>query len=173
MIVFPSGEEFIVLHVSRQFDIADLRDKLRGEAVAEVPSAPHPIPDRAADDADFGLLVAAMTEISRTALDELGVFVAANALKETRKGLVRRRRCLTSMRVKKDGKIVMSGEPECSLAEAVEATADWMGLFLQRCNEIVPTFPHNLAISLLEHMRAELDEVGFFTTFRELGSEGR
>ena len=189
-------EKVVLLHVDEDFDVVALHSKLRDIAAIaeeipekappspppkikitpEKPVKPEPAPpktklsrpgDRPAELKDLKVLAEALQTIENTALEELGIFVAARALRSTRDELIPEYRCLYNFIVSKEGKVGIQGAPKFSCYEMSEAVAAWVIIFLLRCNEVVPAFPPEFARSLLDPMRDKLTEIGFLSAWDE------
>jgi hypothetical protein len=165
VIIVPSGDHFLALHVNQQFDINALRDRLLQEAPVRRTAARAGDVGRHVADEDLELLVSALTTICRPALDELGVFVVVNALRKTRDALLRKHRCLSNFSIEKGGTLSHGNPPDCKLSDMVCAAAEWAMDFYNHCNGIVPTFPPSLAVTLLDSNADRLEEIGFFDAF--------
>jgi hypothetical protein len=76
---------------------------------------------------------------------------------------------LASFDITKDGKIILTDAPVESIADASRGFAQWIRRFYDRSNDIVPTFPPELAISLIEYKRKDLNELGFYEAWYEAG----
>lgn len=162
--IFSVGEEVIVLHADEQFDLEEAREHLRG-AGADAAQPTEQITE--ATKEDFFLLLKAFETVCKPAVEELGVFVAGNALRKTRNQISTRHRCLNGFSVKSSGQVILHSMPEASRSEIVAAVAEWMALFYRHCNTIIPAFPAEMASSLLDPMRSELNKLGFPEAWRK------
>jgi hypothetical protein len=195
ILVYFVGDKVVTVHVDQDFDVVALHGQLREivltpavkplvAAVKATPpvapiKAPEPKPklpkeregDRPATHDDLVLLVESLHIISKPAKDELGIFVASNALRNTRDPLLRRHRCLFVFIVGKNGNVILQDVPKCTIFEASDAVAAWASAFLKRCNDVVPAFPPEFARSLLDPMRNELSEIGFLDSWDEAAAK--
>lgn len=169
--VYLIRDHLLVMQVAKNFDVVKLRsglkvamDRLREESKA-APLEKEKITDLQETPAareHFSLLAKAMGMINEQAIEELGVFVATNAMKDERVRLLESHKALYAYSVRKDGSIGVRELSGCSIAEAADSAAEWMIQFFRHCHEIVPAFPQEMAIASLEPMREELEEIGFF-----------
>ena len=170
ILIFFIRDQVLVVHAGGDLDAVTLRSRIRGllaprpEAVAPTPAQEGARSDLTGREAT--LMEAVVLALGKTAIEELGVFVAVKALRETREACRRKHRCISSTAVGKDGNIAFQRLPGCTLDEANAAFADWAVAFFRRCNEIVPIFPLELAVTLLEHLRQHLDKIGFFQAWQ-------
>jgi hypothetical protein len=195
ILVYFVGDKVITVHVDQDFDVVALHSQLReivttptakplAAAVKAIPpvaptEAPVPPPalptqregDRPVTNEDLMVLVEALHIIATPAKDELGIFVASNALRNTRDPLLRRHRCLFVFIVGKNGNVMLQDVPKCTIFEASDAVAAWANAFLKRCNDVVPAFPPEFARSLLDPLRNELSEIGFLDSWDEAAAK--
>ena len=158
VLIFPSGEHYLALHVGPQFDIATLRSRLsEGDRAAQVRKKK---PDSPIEEGDLQLLARAIETVSKPVIGELGIFVAVNAMRSEREAMLVQHKPIRTFAVGKDGRI-SHGEPRgMILEEVVAAVAQWIIRFLKHCDNIVPAFPPKMAVSLLEPMHNELQGIG-------------
>jgi hypothetical protein len=174
LLVYVIREYMLVLNVDPGFNINELRywiknisSRLQEKSEKKKDSKLAKLESVTANTAQLVALAHAVEAISGQAAKELGSFVTINALKEVRENLLPRSKALFSFLVQKDGRIVVREAMNVSVAETSRLVARWMMLFLKRCHEIVPTFPSELVVSLLEPKRAELEGLGFYEAWQE------
>ncbi len=172
ILVYFIRDQVLVLHAGSDLDAVALRSRIRG-LLAPRPEAVAPAPAQEGEGSvltgqEATLMEAVMLALGKTAVEELGVFVAVKTLRETREACRREHRCINSITVGKDSNIAFQRLPGCTLEEANTAFANWAVAFFRRCNEIVPIFPLELAVTLLEHLRPHLDKIGFFQEWQRV-----
>ena len=171
VLIFPSGEHYLALHVGPQFDISELRKRLsEGHRSKE---AAKKTPESLIDEAGLKLLARVIEKVTAAVTGELGVFVTVNALRSEREEMLVQHKPIRAFSVGKDGKINCSELRGSRLEEVAAAVAQWIVRFLAHCNNIVPAFPPELALSLLEPMRDELEGTGFVKALEAAVSENK
>lgn len=172
ILVYLIREHMLVLHVDSTFDVNELRSRIKDaatrmrERVAPTVNILERLEGMPVESPHLMVLSETMAVLSRQAVRELGVFVSVNALKEVREGLLDKYRVLYSFLVNKDGSITFRVAPSSNVVEAVMGVTTWGLTFFNRCNDIVPTFPPELALSLLEPLRPKLAQLGFYQAWQ-------
>jgi hypothetical protein len=173
MLLYVLRDHLLVLYVDPAFDVNELRARIKDAASrikdqGVVTGRLAELGDTEVSAEQIQTLVENLNALGKQAIDELGIFVTANALKEVRASLKDQHPILASFSVGKNGVVTTLGFPEGSIAAASRAFAAWGRNFFERCHEIVPAFPPELALGLMEHHRRTLEEMGFHDAWHEL-----
>lgn len=173
VLFYTLGEHYLMLYADKTLDekkfeedlVSVLTQPVEGPSDTDT-AILDSLSDVPATDEQARLLLDSIHDMSAQAIQELGVFVSVNALKEVLEFLIERHECLKSYSVNKDGKISMQSLPETSVADLSRAFAEWAKNFFEKCNDIIPTFPSELAISLVERRRPQLKKIGFYKAWK-------
>jgi hypothetical protein len=166
IMVFVLREQILAISVGETFDVRNLRDRIR-EKVKRIPVARilPSLEGKPLDADSYEALLGAVEHMAQQARGELGVFVTANTLRTTLEVLDHA--ALKPLEVGKDAHIKALTVPEVDIAETSRSIARLARVFFASCNNIVPTFPPELALSLIEADRMRLEELGFYEAWAE------
>ena len=166
IMIFMLREQILAISVDETFDVRTLRDRIRETAKRKpVASILPDLQGKPLDGDSYEALLKAVEQMAEQARGELGVFVTANTLRTTLEVLDHT--ALKPLEVSKDAHISALTVPEVDVAEASRSVARLARVFFASCNNIVPTFPPELALSLIDDDRERLEELGFYEAWAE------
>jgi hypothetical protein len=178
VLIYFIREHLLILHVDQRFDVNELRSRIRDAAQrfkektvrsAGLLAALEQVP---VTSAHMVPMQKVLDTLAAPARDELGVFVTVKALTQTRESLLKSHPVLATFLVGKDGSFALHADTNTSAAAVSRGVAAWTREFFRKCNDIIPTFPPELALSLLEPLHGELEKSGFFEAWAETRGAG-
>ena len=173
ILIYVIRDHVLVLFVEPDFNVNELRQRIQPSAKTQAQEAVKQagilagLKDSNVDDDHTKNLIFGLSTLKVKAIEELGVFVSANALREEKEKLHGTYPCLENFEIDKECTIICNDNPSCSVADLSRASALWAINFFNRCNDIVPTFPQNLAMELLEPQKDMLTSMGFYEAWQE------
>lgn len=173
ILIYVIRDHVLVLFVESGFNVNELRQRIQPSAKTQAQEEAQKstilasLANTSVEDEQTKNLVFGLSTLKEKAIDELGVFVSANALREEKEKLQAKFEFLSVFEIDKDCTILCHDNPRCSIAELARSTAILAINFFNRCNDIVPTFPLNLASTLLEPQKEMLAKMGFYEAWQE------
>lgn len=174
VLIYFVREHLLILDVDQKFDVNELRSRIRDAAQrlkektvrsAGVLNDLDQVPVTSAHMVPMQLI---METLATPAKEDLGVFVTVKALNQTREKLLKSHPVLATFLVGKDGSFALHADTNATAAAVTRGVAAWAREFFRKCNDIIPTFPAELALSLLESHRGKVEPTGYYEAWAEL-----
>lgn len=168
IMIFMLRDQILAISVDESFDVRHLRDRIRETAKRRpISTTLTGLENTPLNQESYDILLQTVERMAQQARSELGVFVTANTLRTTLEVLQSDSAPLKPLEVGKDSHIKALTLPEVDVAGASRSIARLARVFFASCNNIVPTFPPELALTLIESDRKRLEELGFYEAWAE------